>query len=143
MRVLRRRLPIHPHTRVDIINLQLAFRRHVDIVMGDLLEEHPHSVCDHRCSTANEFLLVPANLQATIRWRHCFDPGIEENWAHDYIGSAVHDVHHDRGVLQAACIDIPWLSGSLVNVRDLTSGCGTEEGGRALLVHGDAGGDIG
>lgn len=46
----------------------------------------------------------------------------------------MHDGHCCGRIFAASSIDVPWLSGILVNILDLAWCSGAEKDGRALLI---------
>lgn len=139
MWVLRRVLPVHPYASADIVNVQLALRRHVDVVMRNLLEKHPHLEVHDGIPVAFVVRLDPVELEAGVWWWQCPEANGEEVRTYYDIGHAVHDVHHHAGMLYASAMDVRCLPCVSVGSRDSTGSRCTEEGGRTLLVHRNAG----
>lgn len=106
MRILRRVLPIHLYASTDVIDIQPALRRHVDVVMGNLLEKYPHLEVHYAFPVAIVWRLEPVELEAGVWWWQCPEADGEEIRAHHNIGRAVHDVHHQIGILYAPAIQV-------------------------------------
>ncbi len=106
MRILRRVLPIHPYACKDVIDIQLALGRHVDVVMSKLLEKHPHLEVHYGVPIAFVLRLEPVELEASVWWRQRPQANGEEIRTHHNVGRAVHNVHHQGGMLHASAIDV-------------------------------------
>ena len=143
MRVLRRILPVYSRACLNVVNIQFALCRHVDVVMRNLLEKNPRPIRHHCLSVALELRLEPVKLRACVGWRQCLNWEGEELRAHNDIGKPEHDFHHRMRALHTSCIHISYLTGMSILILYLATGCSAEKDRGAIFIHRNASGDVG
>ena len=86
-RILRRKLPQQPRTRVDVIYIDSCTRGHGDVIMRYLLQKNPHSVQDEGPLAVCKSVSVSHHLRAGVFGWVVSQVGlVEEQGAYGYIG---------------------------------------------------------